>query len=463
MDDNTKENKKQKSSKKVSIGKTDIIDYNSTEIYKINNPRYNEKHVKFFTDLKVSTIVIQGALSNIEINEKEFIDLLCIDKDSPILCISCNYGIVYRNGYVPVKKIKSNRGRKKTSKRENVRKRNGTGTEFDSQLTFNVFSNMTNKYYKIKIFRNGTFGIPGVLYEDWSDIYEPLQAVCDYFMNYCGNDKVGIMYDKIKSTTCNFSTFIKPITLPNNTIINNEELEENVYDVFKKDKHNELEYIEYCGTKYIRQHVDQSALQTILEVYILNNLLRHIELPLIDLGTLTNSDLDISINYNKEKFSGLIFKVSTPTEEKPNKKTTIKIFDSGKIGIDGATNAHFVKKIYRWINKLFTSYNYVILYNVGHENVYENRNKSDVITKWIPVVMLDFVQKITDWLKIIIDSEDTRVNDPILVRKLNFTLDIIIKYLPYEDNNYTNKTIGNLYWIYRGIFDDNIDKLKIIN
>lgn len=75
------------------------------------------------------------------------------------------------------------------------------------------------------------------------------------------------------------------------------------------------------------------------------------------------------IRYDPSRYNGFLIKIKTPTSAKPDKKTTIKIFNSGLINIDGANNRHEAELIYLWLNKLFVT-NPDLLYRKGaQENV----------------------------------------------------------------------------------------------
>jgi len=64
--------------------------------------------------------------------------------------------------------------------------------------------------------------------------------------------------------------------------------------------------------------------------------------------------------YNKEKYDGLLMKIKTPTVKKPDKRTTIKIFQSGKINIDGANNMDEANYIYWWLNNFLVEHPNII-------------------------------------------------------------------------------------------------------
>jgi len=70
------------------------------------------------------------------------------------------------------------------------------------------------------------------------------------------------------------------------------------------------------------------------------------------------------IRYDPARYNGFLIKIKTPTEAKPNKKTTVKIFASGKINIDGDNDRQEAELIYLWLNKLFYT-NPDLLYRKG--------------------------------------------------------------------------------------------------
>lgn len=70
------------------------------------------------------------------------------------------------------------------------------------------------------------------------------------------------------------------------------------------------------------------------------------------------------IRYDSERYNGFLIKIKTPTKAKPDKKTTVKIFASGKINIDGDNDRAEAELIYLWLNKLFVT-NPDLLYRKG--------------------------------------------------------------------------------------------------
>jgi TATA-box binding protein (TBP) (component of TFIID and TFIIIB) len=73
------------------------------------------------------------------------------------------------------------------------------------------------------------------------------------------------------------------------------------------------------------------------------------------------------ILYNPEIYPGFSVKIKTPTAKKEKKMTTIKLFPSGKINIDGANNREEAEFLYYWLNDIFCN-NPQFIFNEGDEN-----------------------------------------------------------------------------------------------
>jgi len=124
-----------------------------------------------FTDPINTTNTTSGYLTNVNFHEEDLITKVW--PDERIVVYRCNYGKEVYCGYtepVPVKK--TNRGRKKKEKKKKPRKKQGNGTDFNSQMTFIVRSTLVDApggivpadatVYKIKVFRNGKIQLPGL-------------------------------------------------------------------------------------------------------------------------------------------------------------------------------------------------------------------------------------------------------------------------------------------------------------
>ena len=68
------------------------------------------------------------------------------------------------------------------------------------------------------------------------------------------------------------------------------------------------------------------------------------------------------IKYNFERYTGIILKFNTPIEDNKNKLTTVKIFSSGKLNIDGSNNLEQSTQIKKIISQIIYSNKDSILY-----------------------------------------------------------------------------------------------------
>jgi hypothetical protein len=83
------------------------------------------------------------------------------------------------------------------------------------------------------------------------------------------------------------------------------------------------------------------------------------------------------IKYDPEKYPGFLIKVKTPSATDTKKKTTIKVFPSGKINIDGANNRDEAEFVYYWLNNLFNEQKQLVYHNDENFNESDNEFSSD--------------------------------------------------------------------------------------
>lgn len=432
----------------------------------ISNNKLQEYKTKklLFTKLCNSTCTIEGKFSNLEHNEEELIEL--IDPESPLVKMDNNYGHKVLAGYATVtEERKSNRGRKKKPKVVKHRIFQGDGTGFNSQTQITVLgthirfkpliadkhckrarlptindqlhpgwsgdivnTELINKEYKIKIFRNGKFTVPGVLCEDLSDVGPPLNAICRYFsclfiedvqiielFPVMRNYKCKLMEGNIDIRSlqryCNqhfhhltnikftdISDYLSnPAFLENDIHPRNIGWRDYIFDNVLMSP--ELDFMNFkyflmesksCKNLYVDMDKLQSTIKndiplttyykkiekfvlTINETYFIElddeiikyitKFLIHDKLAEIEARFRKSRDNLLShIKYDPEKYPGFLIKIKTPNEKKPDKKTTIKIFPSGKVNIDGANNRTEAEYIYYWLNSLLVD-NPKLLYN----------------------------------------------------------------------------------------------------
>lgn len=285
----------------------------------------------FFTDLILSTITVEAKISNISFKEKDLINKLSLDqKTSDIIKIGCNYEEYISDKYLeltkPVKK--SNRGRKKKIKPVSNRKIQGNGKYFNSQITFTILDHIDkSKFYHLKLFTNGTIQIPYVCNENIEIIKPIIELVIDLIKDI--NDiKVDITKDidiiYIKSIMRNYKFNI-----------------------------SEEEY-----------YIDLNKFQNILtefKYYQINDNDDFIHNKNYDLDLLKSLELNM-IKCNFERYTGIILKFKTPIDDNKNKLTTVKIFSSGKMNIDGSNNLEESTNIKKIIGNLIINNKDEILY-----------------------------------------------------------------------------------------------------
>lgn len=267
---------------------------------------YARPKMYIFEQLIPSTLTAQGLLSNVQFEEKDLIH--AVSATGRIKKITCNYGEVYNVDYKEpkVKKKTTNRGRKPKVKKRNVRKNQGNGKYFNSQITFWISSlNISKKYYKVKLFRNGTTEVPGGLDPSMDDVLSAVHVVADEVKDCLVEDvHVVELYSIMRNYK--FETVDKEIRI-------------NIGKLYRI---------------FVNAHKNKCP----------------------SVANITE------IKYNIERYPGLIIKFSTPIERNPDKQTTIKMFQSGKVNIDGAVSEKCALHYYNWINDFYIVHENDIVY-----------------------------------------------------------------------------------------------------
>jgi hypothetical protein len=335
---------------KIYTGTTNNSDnqrlYRIDNYKKISNKKISNK--KIFTELTPSTITAKGEFNNICFNEESIINMLSTPNGGYIISIGCNYGVITNPcpNYAPIikKPRLSKRGRKPKIKIISKRKLQGTGNYFSSQITFEIYNPDTNKIYKIKLFRNGGFQVPGVKRPDMKDLIMPLTILRDYLRTEFLDDNIEISYiiSVMRNYICRISDHSNKIRLNSlETLLN--QIKDNK---FLKKKYNIID----------------NWLSIIPNVNIINNIKKYI--GIIDpIGI-------AEIQHNSERYFGLIIKFYRPVPWEPNKRTTIKILRSGKINIDGGNSINEVYELYYWLENLFSDNIETIIYKPEPDNTY---------------------------------------------------------------------------------------------
>jgi hypothetical protein len=277
--------------------------------------------------LKPSTLTAKGKFSDILFNEEEIIGMLNMPENECILKIGCNYGemLNVNSKYQPIetKVKKSNRGRKPKVKPKSKRKLQGTGKYFSSQITFEVYHPEYKKIYKIKLFRNGHFQVPGVSNTEMDDLIYPITVLRDYLRKEFFDDSIKIVYfiSVMRNYKCSFSN-------PKLFVYLNKL--EKVLIKEKKGVNFNADLHELIDFKY---PVETNSWITSVKEYIGH----------------TNSMNIAEIQNNCERYFGLIIKFYRPIPWKKDKKTTIKILRSGKVNFDGGNSEKEIFELYYWL------------------------------------------------------------------------------------------------------------------
>ena len=296
---------------------------------------------KLFTELVPSTITAKGSFSNICFNEEEIIGMLTEPKGGYILTIGCNYGVIKNLDPAyeqpPARVRVSNRGRKPKVKKLSKRKMQGSGNYFSSQITFEIYNPDTKKIYKIKLFRNGGFQVPGINKPDLTDLIMPIKTLQSYLQKEFVDDNIEIEYfiSVMRNYICRL--------INTNLLIRLNELE----ILFKNQKDNDENNPVYDLVDTLSHKLSLLNHDTIKE-YI---------------GKKNNYINLAEIQNNCERYFGLIMKFYRPVSWKLDKRTTIKVLRSGKINIDGANSKEEAFELYHWLEYVFNDFNSSILYN----------------------------------------------------------------------------------------------------
>jgi hypothetical protein len=249
-----------------------------------------------FTPASISTITVSTSIDNFYCHEEE-LSLIC-KPNSVVVEIASNFYEQSFEGYVKAKKkTNKQRGRKPKAKPRKIRKMQGNGKYINSQTTFSVLPENSQKPYKLKLFRTGAIQIPGILKADLSDAFYVIDQTIEV-LNEAFDTEPG--YFKLK-------------TEPKIVMMN-----------------------------YIWRIENQSSL---LDLQSLRD----------ELFNYTGEEIIIDkpeVRYNPEKYQGLLCKLK---KEKESAFTTLKIFSSGKINATFKTKTDDVEVIKEWFCKFLST------------------------------------------------------------------------------------------------------------
>jgi hypothetical protein len=299
----------------------------------------SETYMNYFNDLNLSTITVESKISNIKFKECDLIPKLSLpDKMPEVIKIGCNYGEYISDKFIEMTTAvkKSNRGRKKKNKPISNRKIQGNGKYFNSQITFTILDPINDKkFYHLKLYTNGTIQITYVCYEDINLIRPIIDLVISIIKPIDSikvdlNEEIKIVY--LKSIMRNYKFNI---------------IQDNIFIDLNKFKSLLLNFKNYQLEHINKQSEIKQSFQDNKDYDY--KLLLQLEIGLI--------------KCNFEKYTGIIVKFKTPLPYKVDKLTTVKIFSSGKINIDGSNNFEESSLIKQIISSLIYNNKSEILYS----------------------------------------------------------------------------------------------------
>lgn len=303
-----------------------------------------------FSKLQPSTITASGQYildgKDFHFMEEDLIKELPVPTGN-IIKFTCNFGCKINPTYVAKPKIpKSGRGRKPKQKPESKRRKQGTGKEFQTQITFVVKNVLNDREYQIKLFRNGRFQIPGGQQPSLEDFIVPLLELRDFLRPVIG---AGLDIDHIVAHMRNYKYRL---------------LDSNVYvDILELKKCIELE----------KKPIMYSSILNFLTMefnpvssFKLRNLVKDF-----------NPMMIAEVTYNPDKFFPLIAKFHRGNALEPNKKTTVQFLKTGKVNIIGAASEEEVEELYYWIWYMYEKYKHIILVDVRNILNEEDPDTSD--------------------------------------------------------------------------------------
>jgi hypothetical protein len=304
------------------------------------NIAYAREHFKvpapLFNPLQPSTLTVCGNIGPIEFNEMNIIDMLSVPTGN-ILMIGCNYGELYNPEYAqPTVAKKAGRGRKPKEKEKSTRKSQGSGKYFSSQMTFLIRNTTNNALYKIKLFRTGTFQVPGIKNPDVSDLHEPIDTLVKYLREELSDESIGVRSFRVSMR--NYKTSLRDTNL----YVDLRSLEK----IFREEK-TRIDYTKIFAW-LLADYPEQA------QEYMWGRVKNMHPIGFAELG------------YNPDRCFPLMLKFRRPIMGDNEKKATVKLLKGGKINFDGANSPEEVELLYLYLQYVYYVNRERILVNIAH-------------------------------------------------------------------------------------------------
>lgn len=287
-----------------------------------------------FAQLTPSTLTAHGRMAELNFMEDQIITMLS-EPTGAIKKIGCNFGELFNSDYAnPSTKPKSNRGRKPKEKKKSTRKVHGTGRYFNSQITFDIQHPDTSNIYKIKLFRNGVFQVPGVKDPSMFDLIKPIEILKNYL-----SDNFMEQIDIVD---------FRAVMRNNKTHVVSEKYHvhlERLRSILEREK-NAPRYGAYVDAMLTAITSGHNRVKKLVNVWNPMNI--------------------AEIMYNTDKCFALIIKFYRPAGESYcDKKTTVKFLkNQGKINFDGGNSQQEIDELYHWLHYIYKKHRDTIIFDV---------------------------------------------------------------------------------------------------
>lgn len=154
----------------------------------------NYQQQRGMSELLSTTMTVEGEISGLKFNESTLIKTVTPDED--IVVFRCNFGVKVHPRVMAW--FERNRKKKPKKLEKSTRKMQGSGTDFNSQITCFVRSRFSHiddfniVVYKFKVFRTGKIQLPGVHPNNIRDVIDCShllarklsQIICEYAVTY---------------------------------------------------------------------------------------------------------------------------------------------------------------------------------------------------------------------------------------------------------------------------------------
>lgn len=347
---------------------------------------------QLFEPRDTSTVTVGGKLDNIALHEQH--DIARFVPAGQVVMTGSNYLEQTLDGFaMPTPNIKTtNRGRKKKIKPQKKRIQ-GSGKYFNSQITCVLQSNIdAGKIYKFKVFRNGSFQVPGCKTTDLSDIVQPLNHLLEYLSRIYDrevtlasqcvqmrNSKTRLLDYDLSINTMALGVIIEAERVskkipeshrPINDITKTKKLAGKDFtrrtNNLQKSHQNKLRENEDAGvdqTAAITAEFDR-ALVKIQQDEITHYEMQELKHQILQNRKFNRYDIGIAnVEYQTaQNSSKIIVKFCRSVERNQHKTTTLKILKQ-KINFEGAVSNDDITEIHMWLNALIIKHYDKVIYN----------------------------------------------------------------------------------------------------